>query len=363
MLPEAEKIPIPGTDPKHALFMERCLQLAVLGAGYTAPNPLVGAVLVYKDKIIGEGYHELYGQAHAEVNCLASVDENDRHLISESILYVSLEPCAHTGKTPPCADLIIREKIPVVVIGCRDPFPQVDGKGIEKLKSHGVKLIYPVLEDKCMTMNRRFMLFHLEKRPYIILKWAQSANGKTGSPDGHRLFISNEYSNKLVHKWRSEEAAIMVGSNTAIADNPHLTTRLWKGKNPIRVVLDGKNKLNSTSHLFDGESPTIILNYEKNGGADHVRYIKINKHTEIVKEILHVLYEEEITSVIVEGGTKLLNLFFESGMWDEARVITNNYLQIDNGQPAPEIRDSTFIRKDEFSSDSITYFKNQKSVS
>jgi diaminohydroxyphosphoribosylaminopyrimidine deaminase / 5-amino-6-(5-phosphoribosylamino)uracil reductase len=362
MLTESQKISFPDTDLKHSVFMERCLQLAALGGGYTAPNPMVGAVLVFNDRIIGEGYHERYGQPHAEVNCIHSVDESNRHLISKSTLYVSLEPCAHTGKTPPCSDLIIREKIPTVVIGCRDPFPQVDGKGIEKLKSHGVKLIYPVLEHQCQEMNRRFIVFHTEKRPFVILKWAQSANGKTGSADGRRVFISNDYSNRLVHKWRSEEGAIMVGSDTALEDNPRLTNRLWQGKSPVRIVLDGKNRLKSHLHLLDGTCRTIILNYETYDGSDNLQYRKIDRQKPVIKELLNALYEEKITSVIIEGGATLLNLFFESGIWDEARVITNNHLLIENGRSAPEIRNAYFVKKEELESDSIRFYKNQKSA-
>ena len=230
MLSPSSRQPDIQEDKPPLAFMQRCLQLANLGAGYTAPNPLVGAVLVYENRIIGEGYHKHFGEAHAEVNCLLSVHPTDRQLIPFSTLYVSLEPCCHFGKTPPCTDLILREKIPQVIIGCRDPFMQVDGKGIEKLLAAGVKVDYPVLEDPAKELNRRFFTFHQQKRPYVILKWAESANHLMAGNSGIRLPISNGWSNRLVHKWRTEEAGILIGTNTAVADNPELTARLvaWK---------------------------------------------------------------------------------------------------------------------------------------
>jgi diaminohydroxyphosphoribosylaminopyrimidine deaminase / 5-amino-6-(5-phosphoribosylamino)uracil reductase len=284
--------------------MQRCLELAKKGAGYVAPNPMVGAVLVHEDKIIGEGWHQQYGEAHAEVNCIASVKEEDRSLIAQSTMYVSLEPCAHFGKTPPCVDLIVQHKVPKVIIGCRDPFEEVNGKGIEKLRAAGVEVIAGVLENECKELNKRFFTYHTKQRPYIILKWAQTADGKiaslnpsegrtsdsdkteidyssqiihqnkttsviaeAGSPplEGReaaveRLLISNEYSNRLVHKWRSEEAAILVGTNTALLDDPELTTRLWPGPSPVRLVLDRDLKLPSSLKIFNQEVKTIIFN-------------------------------------------------------------------------------------------------------
>src|SRR5215212_3734496 len=209
------------------IYMHRCIELALLARGNVAPNPMVGAVLVYQDRIIGEGYHKEYGKAHAEVNCINSVKAGDLDLIERAVLYVSLEPCAHFGKTPPCADLIIEKKIPRVVIGCRDPFKQVDGKGIEKLKAANIEVVTGVCEEACVKLNKRFFTFHTEHKPYVILKWAQSANNKIANADRSRVMISNEYSNRIVHKWRSEEMAIMIGKNTALSDDPELTTRLW----------------------------------------------------------------------------------------------------------------------------------------
>ena len=226
-------------DPDD-IYMYRCLQLAGKGAGHVAPNPMVGAVLVHNDRILGEGYHQVYGQAHAEVNCINSVLPDDVPLIPDSTLYVSLEPCAHFGKTPPCADLIIKKQIRKVVIGCRDPFKEVDGKGIERLKAAGIEVISGVLEAACTDLNKRFFTFHTFNRPYVILKWAESANGKISGSGNERVFISNAWTNTLVHKWRSEESAIAVGTNTAMLDNPFLTTRLWPGRNPVRILLDKK---------------------------------------------------------------------------------------------------------------------------
>src|SRR4026209_222335 len=207
--------------------MLRCLELAEKGSGYVAPNPMVGAVLVHDGKIIGEGYHRQYGQAHAEVNCLSSIKEGDKNKIARSVLYVSLEPCSHFGKTPPCTDLIITNKIPNVVIGCSDPFKEVNGKGIEKLKAAGVNVVYGILERECQQLNKRFFTFHTRHRPYIILKWAETADGKIAGDGASRLFISNEQTNRLVHKWRSEEASILVGTNTVLMHDPELTTRNW----------------------------------------------------------------------------------------------------------------------------------------
>ena len=231
--------------------MHRCLELAQLAAGNTAPNPMVGSVLVHNDKIIGEGYHQVYGQAHAEVNCISSVKPEHQGLIPQSTIYVSLEPCAHFGKTPPCADLIIKHQIPKVVVGCRDPFVQVNGKGIEKLQAAGIEVTVGVLEKECKELNKRFFTFHTEHRPYIILKWAQTADLKIAAEDYGRVLISNAQSNRIVHKWRSEEMAILVGTNTALFDDPELNTRLWPGGHPIRLVVDMNLRLPSSLKLFN----------------------------------------------------------------------------------------------------------------
>jgi diaminohydroxyphosphoribosylaminopyrimidine deaminase / 5-amino-6-(5-phosphoribosylamino)uracil reductase len=343
-------------NPSPSVFMQRCLHLASLGAGNTAPNPLVGAILVHEGRIIGEGFHEKYGCAHAEVNCIESVKSNDRPLISSSTLFVSLEPCCHQGKTPPCTDLIIREKIPTVVIGCRDPFPLVNGKGIEKLEASGVRVEYPVLEESAKEKNRRFFTFHQHKRPYIILKWAQSANLKMAGEPGKRIMISNTYSNRLVHKWRTEEAGILIGTKTALMDNPELTTRLWPGKNPIRIVLDQKLRLPDSLKIFDGSFATIILNGSTDLSAGNRLFKKINPERPVVIAILDALHSLNILSILVEGGAKLLHSFIVEDCWDELRIITNNEMNIPEGISAPEIRDAKLFHTDTYGSDTIRYY-------
>ncbi len=341
-------------------YMQRCIHLAKLGNGYTAPNPMVGAVLVHDNRIIGEGFHRQYGEAHAEVNCLLSVPDSDRQLIPYSTLYVSLEPCCHYGKTPPCTDLILREKIQHVVIGCRDPFKQVDGRGIEKLEAAGVKVDYPVMENQAKEMNRRFFTFHKQDRPYIILKWAESANHLMAGNDGGRLSISNQWSNRLVHKWRTEEAGILIGPNTAVSDNPELTARLWPGKNPVRIVLDQELLLPKFLKIFDGSVKTIVLNGKKNEQSAGLVYKKLQPEKTKTFSIINSLYELNILSVLVEGGAKLLRSFIKEGAWDETRIITNEELQIPEGISSPELMNARFIKSESFGSDTIRYYKNLK---
>lgn len=336
------------------LYMRRCLQLALLGEGRVAPNPMVGAVLVCNHRIIGEGYHQRYGEAHAEVNCLASVAEADRHLVDSSTLYVSLEPCAHFGKTPPCADLIIQEKIPHVVVGCRDPFPEVDGKGIEKLRNAGVRVDISEIEEECRALNKRFFVFHTQHRPFIILKWAQTANGFIGNHSAERLRITNDFTNRLTHQWRSEETAILVGTRTALADNPSLTTRLWAGRNPLRIIIDMERSLPQHLHIFDGSIPTLVFNRHRNTIEDikkpafdqmAVQYYQVTPEVSIVQQITNALYYLNIQSVLVEGGAKTLQSFIDAGAWDEARVITNTLLTISDGVVAPVLKNCLFVNE------------------
>ena len=315
--------------------MHRCIALAKLGAGYVAPNPMVGAVLVYEDKIIGEGYHQQYGGPHAEVNCINSVRDQDKDKISGSVLYVSLEPCSHFGKTPPCTDLIIANQIPEVVIGCRDPFKEVDGKGIEKLKAAGINVVYGILEKECQQLNKRFFTFHIKHRPYIILKWAETADGKIAGDGTNRLLISNEQTNRLVHKWRSEETSILIGTNTALLDDPELTTRHWTGPSPVRLVIDMDLKLPSTLKIFNDKQRTIIFNSIKHEENGKLSYYQVTEDVNLVHQIVNALYQMKIQSVIVEGGAKLLQSFIDEGMWDETRIIKNEKLIINNGLPAP----------------------------
>jgi diaminohydroxyphosphoribosylaminopyrimidine deaminase/5-amino-6-(5-phosphoribosylamino)uracil reductase len=347
--------------------MYRCLELARLGGGHVAPNPMVGAVLVYEGRIIGEGYHQQYGQAHAEPNCIASVKEEDTNLIPLSTLYVSLEPCAHHGKTPPCADLLIARKIPRVVIGCRDPFPQVNGKGIGKLLAAGIEVELGVLEKECIRLNHRFFTFNTRHRPYIILKWAQSANGyiagvpsgghpSTGAGDGPRTLISNDYTNRLVHKWRSEEASILVGTRTALMDNPALTARLWSGPDPIRLVIDKNLSLPASLQLFDNKVKTIVFNTQKHEEKDNLIYYQVAEDSSLVNQVSIALHRLKIQSVLVEGGAHLLQSFIDEDAWDEARVITNNDLDIPAGLPAPRLQNAGLQSHESLLSDTIRYY-------
>jgi diaminohydroxyphosphoribosylaminopyrimidine deaminase/5-amino-6-(5-phosphoribosylamino)uracil reductase len=351
-------------------YMHRCIELAKLAAGNVAPNPMVGAILVYQDLIIGEGYHEKYGGPHAEPNCIASVKEEDGHLVSHATMYVSLEPCAHFGKTPPCADLIIRNKIPKVVIGCRDPFREVDGQGIEKLQAAGIEIELGVLENECRELNKRFFTFHTRHRPYIILKWAETANGKiaaalnppeertANSSARKRLLISNEFTNRLVHKWRSEEAAILIGTNTALMDDPALTTRLWKGNDPIRLVVDMDLKLQHSLKIFNGEARTIIINKIKHEENDKIGYYQVTEDMNLINQIINSLYQLKILSVIVEGGARLLQSFIDEEMWDEARLITNEELITDNGLSAPVLSNQKLVKSQKLFSDQIKIYRN-----
>lgn len=344
----------------HETYMHRCLQLAKLAAGNVAPNPMVGAVLVHQHKIIGEGYHKKYGQPHAEVNCINSVEDSNKHLIEKSTLYVSLEPCSHYGKTPPCAHLIVKNKIPEVVIGCVDVYKEVDGKGIEILQNAGIKVTVGVLKNECLDLNKRFFTFHEKKRPYIILKWAQSANGKIGtSPKSsakERTLISDEITNRLVHKWRSEEAAILIGTNTALIDDPSLTTRLWKGNNPIRLVIDMDLRLPSSLKIFDKQTRTIIFNKNKSTQDGTLVFYKIDPEN-FLRSLSDALYKLNIQSVLVEGGAKLLQTFIDAGLWDEARVIKNEELIIKNGIDAPQLSGADFKKQQNYLKDTITYFQ------
>jgi len=338
------------------LYMHRCLELASLGKGFTAPNPLVGAVLVHDGKMIGEGYHRQYGQAHAEVNCINNVSDNNKHLIEQSTLYVSLEPCAHFGKTPPCSDLIIEKKIPKVVIGCRDPFKEVNGKGIDKLQRAGVEVLTGVLETACKNINKRFFVFHTMHRPYIILKWAQTADNKTATHSSGRLFITNEFTNRLVHRWRSEEAAILIGTNTALMDDPSLNNRLWIGHNPVRLVMDMNLRLPSSLKIFNPQQRTIIFNKIKQEDAGKVMYYRITEEAGIVHQVINACYRLNIQSILVEGGTKLLQSFIDDGYWDEARIITNTEMFVGDELAAPRLSNARFVSTEKFFNDSIQYF-------
>jgi diaminohydroxyphosphoribosylaminopyrimidine deaminase / 5-amino-6-(5-phosphoribosylamino)uracil reductase len=337
-------------------YILRCIEPAKKGAGYVAPNPMVGAVLVYNERIIGEGWHQKYGEAHAEVNCINAVKDGDRQFITQSTLYVSLEPCAHTGKTPPCTNLIIACKIPKVVIGCRDVYKEVDGKGIKQLQDAGIEVITGVMENECKELNKRFFTFHKLQRPYIILKWAQSANGKIANKNLSKVFITNEITNRLVHQWRSEEAAILIGTNTAQFDDPSLTARLWPGPSPVRLVVDTALSLPQTLQVFNQEVSTIIFNTKKHDLDGAVYYYKVNDSESLVQQICRALYKLNLQSVIVEGGAKLLQSFINEKLFDEIRVIENEELIISDGLAAPELPDVRLMRKEKLLSDSIRFY-------
>lgn len=341
----------------HETYLHRCLELAKQAAGYTAPNPMVGAVLVHEGRIIGEGFHKQYGGPHAEVNCINSVLPEDQPLIETSTIYVSLEPCAHHGKTPPCADLIVKHRIPEVVIGCRDPFVQVDGKGIDKLLAAGINVTLGVLEPESVDLNKRFFTFHRQHRPYIVLKWAQTADGRIANEDHSRLHISNGLTNRLVHKWRSEEAAILVGTNTALFDDPQLTTRSWTGKDPIRLVVDMDLRLPSSLKLFDQQVRTIVFNTVRHEEQDNLMFYQVTKDVSLVHQISNALYQLNILSVLVEGGAQLLQSFIDEGYWDEARIITNQSFFAGAGIKAPVLGTATLIETISIATDTIQILK------
>jgi diaminohydroxyphosphoribosylaminopyrimidine deaminase/5-amino-6-(5-phosphoribosylamino)uracil reductase len=310
----------------HEKYMQRCLELAALGAGYVSPNPMVGAVIVHNGRIIGEGYHHRYGEAHAEVNAVNQVlnnYENSAMLFNNATIYVSLEPCAHYGKTPPCADLIIKHGIPHVVVGCRDPFEQVNGKGIEKLIAAGITVTTGVLEELCKWLNRRFFTRVQQHRPYIILKWAQTRDGFFAPDDQSQHWITGPEARKLVHKWRSEEDAVFTGKNTASIDNPKLNVRYWEGRPPKRVVIDRKLELNNQLNIFDQSVETLVFNEIKTDIDGKIKYIALEDFNRYVPQyILYQLYLQDIQSVIIEGGAYTLNTFIAAGFWDEARIFT-----------------------------------------
>ena len=319
--------------------MQRCIDLARAGLGHTAPNPMVGSVILHKDRIIGEGYHRKYGSPHAEVMAIESV--KDKSLLKQSTLYVNLEPCCHHGKTPPCTDLILHYQIPSVVIGTTDPYDQVAGKGIARLRGRGCQVAVGVLKEACRRLNKRFLTYHEKKRPYIILKWAQTADGfldanRLPGSDNQPTWITSEKLRMLVHKWRTEEPAIMVGTQTALKDNPRLNVRDWSGPSPLRIITDRQLGLGGNLHVFDGSQPTIVFNgkLEKTNGL--TRFVKIDYGRDPLAQMLDILYAENIQSLLVEGGRALLQSFIESGQWDEARIFVGTQF-FGSGVKAPDI--------------------------
>jgi diaminohydroxyphosphoribosylaminopyrimidine deaminase/5-amino-6-(5-phosphoribosylamino)uracil reductase len=321
---------------EHEKYMRRCLELASLAGGKVAPNPMVGCVIVANGLIIGEGYHKNYGGPHAEVNAFERVDRKE--LLKDSTVYVSLEPCAHQGKTPPCADLLISSQVKRVVIGCRDSNPLVSGKGIERLKRAGIEVIEGVLEAECRLLNKRFFTFYERHRPYVVLKWAQTLDGYIDRVRGEEKqginWVSTEATKALVHKWRSEEQSILVGRNTIINDNPSLTVRAYDGPNPIRIVIDSQLQISGDLNIYSDEAPTLVFNRIKNEQKKNVEWIKISET--ITSNILEELYKRGISSVFVEGGSRTLQYFIIDNVWDEARVIVGN-TKFHDGVKAPVI--------------------------
>ncbi len=316
--------------------MRRALELAESGRGFVSPNPMVGCVIVYQDQIIGEGFHEIYGGPHAELNAIKAVKNPE--LLSESTAYVSLEPCAHWGKTPPCANLLVEKGLKKVVIAALDSNPLVGGKGVEILRNAGIEVVTGVLEKEARWQNRRFFTQIEQKQPYVILKWAQSTDGFVARSDYSSKWISNARSRQLVHKWRAEEDAILVGKNTAKYDNPSLTVRDWTGKNPLRLVIDPNLELPENLNLFDQIVPTICYNTIKSEKTDNLEFVKLNPGFEL-KEILDDLNSRKIQSLIVEGGSFILNKFIKEGLWDEARVFTG-LTDFKEGISAPKLNSS-----------------------
>lgn len=317
--------------------MMRCIELAKNGLGTTYPNPLVGSVIVHDKMIIGEGWHYKSGKPHAEVNAINNV--TNQSLLRESTIYVNLEPCSHFGKTPPCANLILEKGIKKVVIGSMDPNPKVAGKGIQLLKDQGCEVIYQVLEKECDVLNKRFFTFFNQKRPYIILKWAETADGIISPKTRIKkkpVWITNSYSRQLVHQWRAEEQAILIGTNTAIEDNPSLTTRDWNGSTPIRIVIDRELKIPSTSAVFNDIVKTIIITEKESKNEGHLFYENMDFSKKIVQQICDIIYRYKLQSLIVEGGSKTLQTFIDENLWDEARIF-KGVTEFSEGTKAPTI--------------------------
>ena len=314
-------------------LMQRALALARLGRGHVSPNPMVGCVIAHKGKIIGEGYHQQYGEAHAEVNAIAAVKKPQ--WLREATAYVTLEPCAHYGKTPPCAELLAKHRLQRVVIATLDSNPLVAGKGVEIMGKAGIQVEVGVLAEEALQLNQRFFTYTEKKRPYILLKWAQTADGFIARENYDAKWISNELSRSLVHQWRAEEDAIFVGTNTAAYDNPQLTVRNWSGKNPVRVVIDRNLRLPNTLHLFDGSTATLVYNTKKAATEKNVTWVQLASD-QWIEPLLSDLYQRQIQSVLIEGGTGILNAFIAAQLWDEARVFTSTQT-FNKGIAAPQI--------------------------
>lgn len=326
----------------HEIYMQRCLALAVMGMGSVSPNPMVGCVIVYEDKIIGEGYHQKIGEAHAEVNAIHDVftkhGDNAPNLLKQATAYVTLEPCSHFGKTPPCADLLIRHQLKEVVVGNTDPFESVNGRGIAKLRDAGIEVITGILKEDCEFINRRFFTRIKAQRPYFILKWAQTNNGYFAPESPSQRWISGPEAKILTHQWRSEEDGILVGKNTVLADNPQLNTREVHGKNPMRIVIDRNLEISGDFHIFNDAAKTVIFNEIKTEVINNIHFIQMeDMHFYLPQKIAYQLYLMDLQSVIIEGGANILQQFIVSNLWDEARIFTSKETW-KNGIKAPEIK-------------------------
>ena len=339
-------------------YIRRCIELARNGLGTTYPNPLVGSVIVYDGKIIGEGWHKKSGESHAEVNAVKAV--KDKSLLKKATIYVSLEPCSHFGKTPPCCDLIIKNNIPNVVIGTVDPNVKVAGNGIKKLIEAGIHVTVGVLEEECNALNKRFFTFHKKKRPFIVLKWAESQDGfiaPTEKLEKKPVWITNQYSRQLVHKWRTEEQAILVGTQTAIDDNPKLNARDWSGKNPIRLVIDQNNRIEKNNHIFDNQAVTIVFSKSIDTiKKENTIFEILDFEKNIAEQIVQILYQHQIQSVIIEGGRQTLQTFIDANLWDEARVFVGS-IKFKEGTQAPTLAKNQF-KKQSIGTGELTQTKN-----
>ena len=335
------------------IYMKRCIELARKALGNTYPNPLVGSIIVHNSLIIGEGFHQKSGENHAEINAINSVEKKD--LLKESTIYVSLEPCSHFGKTPPCANKIIETGFKKVVIGTLDSHEKVNGKGKKLIEEAGIEVVSGVLERECQELNKRFFTFHRKKRPFIILKWAESGDGFLDQ-DFKPTQIGNSLTKQFVHQLRSEEHAILVGTNTALTDNPALTTREITGRNPVRILIDFELKVPLNFNIYNNEAPTLIFNAIKDSEEKNIRFIKIEKEN-FVENLMTKLYENQIQSVIVEGGSFTLQQFIDAGIWDAAIIIKNKNLKLSNGTKAPEFHHENFETKI-FRDNIIEFHKN-----
>ena len=342
----------------HEDYIARCIELAKNGFGTTYPNPMVGSVIVYNGEIIGEGWHQKAGEPHAEVNAIRSV--KDPSLLDKATIYVSLEPCSHFGKTPPCCDLIIKNKIPNVVIGTVDSNIKVAGNGIKRLQEAGANVIVGVLEKECYELNQRFFTFHEKKRPYIILKWAETQDGFIAplqKEEQKPVWITNLNSRQLVHKWRTEEQAILVGTQTVIDDNPQLNARDWEGNNPIRVVIDQNHRIPKTAHVFDNQTKTIVFSNKKSTPSLKNTILEvIDFQQNIAQQIVDKLFQHQIQSVIIEGGAQTLQTFIDANLWDEARVFIGN-CTFEKGVKAPVLNTSPF-KKEKIGTDELLIIRN-----